>query len=80
MSDEERAREFARTMNDEANVIDWLTPFLAALAAVRAEEREVCAKVAENEKVNYAETQDECDQAYNTACDHIADAIRMRLL
>jgi hypothetical protein len=38
--------------------------------------REDCAKVAEAEKVNAAETDDESDRAYNRACDHIAAALR----
>lgn len=42
----------------------------------RALAYEECAKVALDEKVDAESTQDGQDQAYNTACDHIAAAIR----
>ncbi len=41
-------------------------------------EREACAKIAEDEKVDAEYTGDESDEAYNRACDDIAAAIRAR--
>ena len=48
----------------------------AELRAYAAEVIEACAKVAENEEVDFASTRAECDGAYNTALVHAAAAIR----
>lgn len=44
--------------------------------SVRATERERCAKIAEEEKVDADATGEDSDRAYNAACDHIAARIR----
>ena len=60
---------------EAANRIEELERQLAE--AVLAE-REACAKVAEDERVDYAATEDPTDLSYNIACEHIAAAIRER--
>jgi hypothetical protein len=46
------------------------------IQAVRQEERERCAKIAEDERVDADDTQHPADIAYNDACKDVANKIR----
>jgi hypothetical protein len=60
------------------NKADFDRDYRSLIRAVRLQEREECAKVAEDEKVDADDTKHEGDYAYNRACEDIAAAIRER--
>lgn len=57
---------------------DMKAGFEAGYLAGQAAEREVCAKIAENEMVDAQSTGSEADHAYNAAIQDVVNAIRAR--
>lgn len=64
------AAALIREQQEELNYLN------ASDRSIRAAAIEQCAKVCEGEEVDAADTGEEADRAYNTACNHCAGAIR----